>query len=344
MASETPLRLGVIGAGWFASRRHCPDILRHPETALSALCRRDAAELQKLAAHFEVGHCFTDYRELIHSGLVDAVVVCSPHHLHYEHTLAALEAGLHVLLEKPITIDPAEGRRLVELAAARGLVLVVGQNPPYWSHCRLLREQIAAGALGTIESAHVHWVGNAKGVLGLEALPADLPGVVRPSLFRGDAAQNGGGFLMDGGTHLISELLWCTGLRVAEVSAVMDDADWDVRAALSARLSNGALATLSILADSGTPAKRQHSLYYGSAGTAELRGFPFSLRITGGKEELHRREDELPAALTPVGDLVECIRRQGLPAMSGELAVHVVEVIQAAYRAAQRTQPVKLAP
>lgn len=342
MTAETPLRLGVIGAGWFASRRHCPDIQHHPETALTALCRRDAAELQKLAAHFGVAHCFTDYRELIHSGLVDAVVICSPHHLHYPHTLAALEAGLHVLLEKPITVDPGEGRHLVQGAAERGLALVVGQNPPYWSHCRFLRAQIAAGTLGTIESAHVHWVGNAKGVLGLEALPANLPGVVRPSLFRGDAAQNGGGFLMDGGTHLVSELLWCTGLRVRAVSAVMDDAAWDVRAALSLRLSNGALATISELGDSGIAAKRQHSLYYGSAGTAQLQGFPFTVRIHAGQEEVQYREDELPAAPTPVGDLVECIRRQGSPAMSGELAVHVVEVIQAAYAAAASAQVVQL--
>ncbi|MBI2502659.1 MAG: Gfo/Idh/MocA family oxidoreductase [Candidatus Latescibacteria bacterium] len=342
MAPALPLRLGVIGAGWFASRRHCPDILRHPETTLSALCRRDPAELKKLAAHFGVEHCFADYRELIHSSLVDAVVICSPHHLHYEHTLAALEQGLHVLLEKPITIAPEEGHHLVSLAAERKLALVVGQNPPYWSHCRFLREQIAAGTLGTIESAHVHWVGNAKGVLGLEALPADLPGVVRPSLFRGDAAQNGGGFLMDGGSHLISELLWCTGLRVAEVSALMDNPRWDLRAALDLRLSNGALATLSILADSGTAAKRQHSIYYGSAGTAELRGFPFTVSIATGKEELHRREDELPAPPTPVADLVECILRQGQPAMAGELAVHVVEIIQAAYDSARSAQVVKL--
>jgi len=330
-----PLRLGVIGAGWFASRRHCPDILRHPETALVALCRRDRAELQKMAAHFKVEHCFADYRELIGSGLVDAVVICSPHHLHYEHTLTALEAGLHVLLEKPITIDPDEGRRLVELAAARDLALVVAQNPPYWSHCRFLREQLAAGALGHIEAAHIHWAGNALGVLGLEPLPADLPGVVRPTLFRGDAAQNGGGFLTDGGSHLLSELLWCTGLRVAEVSALMDNPRWDTRAALDLRLSNGGLATLSILADSAMAAKRQHSVYYGSAGTAELRGFPFVVRLSSGGKEQEQREDQLPAPPTPVGDLADCVLRGSQPAMPGEMAVHVVEVLQAAYDSAR---------
>jgi predicted dehydrogenase len=342
MTPALPLRLGVIGAGWFASRRHCPDVLRHPETALSALCRRDPAELRKMADHFKVEHCFADYRELVHSGLVDAVIVCSPHHLHYEHALAALEQGLHVLLEKPITIAPEEGRRLVELAAARKLALVVAQNPPYWSHCRFLREQFAAGRLGAVESAHVHWVGNAKGVLGLEALPAEMPGVVRPSLFRGDAAQNGGGFLMDGGTHLVSELVWCTGLRVVEVSALMDNPRWDLRASLDLRLGNGALATLSILADSAIAAKRQHSVYYGSGGTAVLRGFPFEVTLEAGAEVLCRREDELPAPPTPVADLVDCILRQGRPAMPGELAVHVVEIIQAAYDSARTAQAVKI--
>ena len=57
------------------------------------------------------------------------------------------------------------------------LALVVAQNPPYWSHCRFLRDKIQQGALGEIEGAAIHWVGNARGVLGLEQLPDDMPGV-----------------------------------------------------------------------------------------------------------------------------------------------------------------------
>lgn len=340
--NAAPVRLGVIGAGWFASRRHCPDILKHPQAELTALCRRDPEQLQKMAAHFGAKHCFTDYRALLRSGEVDGVVICSPHHLHYEHTLAALEQGLHVLLEKPITIDPDEGRRLVALAAAKQLTLLVAQNPPYWSHCRYLREQVQEGKLGRIESAHIHWVGNAKGVLGLEPLPGDLPGVVRPSLFRGDPRQNGGGFLMDGGSHLVSELLWCTGLRVTEVTALMDDPAWDVRAALTARLDNDGLATLSILADSQVAAKRQHSVYYGSAGTAVLSGFPFEVRLEAGKTQTHQREEELPAPPSPVDDLMDCILKGDRPAMPGELAVHVVEVLQAAYTSARTGKAVSI--
>ena len=103
------IRLGVIGAGWFASRRHCPDIVEHPDAELTALCRRDSEELRTMANAFGDPACFTDYRALLDSDLVDGVVICSPHNLHFEHAMAALQRDLPVLLEKPITIEPAEG-------------------------------------------------------------------------------------------------------------------------------------------------------------------------------------------------------------------------------------------
>jgi len=112
MSHTPPIRFGVIGAGWFASRRHCLDVIDHDDAALVALCRRDRVELDKMAVAFDVEQTYTDFDDLISSGTVDAVIVCSPHHLHYEHAAAALEADLHVLLEKPITIDPMHGRHL----------------------------------------------------------------------------------------------------------------------------------------------------------------------------------------------------------------------------------------
>ena len=113
------IRLGVIGAGWFASRRHCPDIVDHPDAEITALCRRDPEPLLAMAQAFGDPACFTDYRELLDSGLVDGVVVCSPHNLHFEHTREALLRDLPVLLEKPITIDPNDGTELMRLAKER---------------------------------------------------------------------------------------------------------------------------------------------------------------------------------------------------------------------------------
>lgn len=335
MVTHNPLRLGVIGAGWFASRRHCPDIVAHDDATLTALCRRSRPELERMGQAFGVNALFTDYGDLLASGQVDGVVICSPHDLHYEHTRAALEAGLPVLLEKPLTIDPGQGRELVKLADARDLVLLVAQNPPYWSHCHRLQQIIAGDLIGSLEAVSISWVGNALGVLGREPLPDDMPGVVPPTLFRGDPQANGGGFLTDGGSHLLTELIWCTDRRVVEVTCLMDDAATDVRAVLSMRLDGGATATLSNTADSQVRGKRHHSLYFGSAGTAEIRGVPFSVTVDGrnGRESVH--EDDLPAVPGPVEDFIGAVRRRSSLQIEAGTALHVVEILDAAYRSAR---------
>ena len=228
------------------------------------------------------------------------------------------------------------------LADKKSLALVVAQNPPYWSHCRYLRDKIQQGALGEIEGAAIHWVGNARGVLGLEPLPDDMPGVVKPTLYRADAAQNGGGFLIDGGSHLICELLWCTGRRVISVAAQMDDAGFDVRCALALHLDNGAYATVSQCADSRIRAKRQHSLYYGSAGTAVMRGFPFWVELECGQVVERFGEEELQEPPSPVGDFIDCALGRGAPEIEGETAVHVVEIINAAAQSAREGRTIAL--
>lgn len=334
--SPSTIRVGVIGAGWFASRRHCPDIQKQAGASLTAFCRRDAAKLKRMADHFGVANCFTDYRDLIRSGTVDGVVICSPHALHYEHARAALEAGLHVLVEKPITLRPGEGRELVDLARRKGLALVVAQNPPYWNHCQYLRAKIQENALGKIEAAELHWVGNVEAVFGVVPLPETLPGVVPPTLFRKDPKLNGGGYFVDGGSHLVCELLWCTGLRAVEVTAQMDNPEWDLCSVVTLRMSNGSLATITCTTNSRIFDKRIHSLYFGAGGTALVRGMPFQVTLECPKARpVTVTEKELPAAPTPLDNWVECIQGKVQPAMDGDTAVHIVEVLEAAYESAR---------
>jgi len=313
--TTAPWRIGVIGAGWFASRRHCPDVAAHPQARLSALCRRDKAALKKMGEAFGVDALFTDYRELIAADRVDAVLICSPHDLHYEHTMAALDAGLHVLL--------------------------VAQNPPYWRHAARLRQAFDEGDLGDLESAAICWAGNALGVLGRELLPDDLPGVVPPTLFRSDAVTQGG-FLVDGGSHLLCELLWCTRQRVVAVTAQMDDVQADIRAVLTLQLANGAFASLVQTADSQLRRKRQHSVYYGSRGTATVTGFPFSLQLDSPSVQANWTEEELPDVPTPVQDLINAMQGHGPVRIDGDTAVHVVEILDAAYRAAAQGRRVTI--
>jgi predicted dehydrogenase len=341
MSDTQKIRIGVVGAGWFASRRHLPDIAASAEAEVVALCRRDEAQLRRVADHFGVRRTFTDYRRMLDEVEIDALLVATPHALHHAHARAALERGLHVLLEKPMTVSSADARDLVALSQERRRVLVVAHNPPYWPHGHLLRRTIRSEAFGDLESASMSWVGNAAPVFGKAPMPEDMPGVVPPTLYRGDPALSGGGIFIDGGTHLVCELLWATGLRARSVVAVMDDPILDMRATVTIALENGALATICYVGDSRCPTRRIRNTYFGSRATLLVEGQPFSLTtIRPGEPPTTVVEKDMPKVPSPVGNFIDAVKGRADP-LSGPLdGLRCVEVVEAAYRSARSGQQV----
>src|SRR5947207_3345059 len=160
--THTPLRIAVIGAGWFASRRHLPDLRANPDVRIAALCRRSEGELRTLAEHFGVERIYTDHRALLDAEELDAVVVASPHALHFEHARDAIERGLHVLVEKPLAVTSDEAWQLVRRAKEKGVLLSTAVNPPFWSHTRYLRERVASGDVGAVEAVQLSIVGGVE--------------------------------------------------------------------------------------------------------------------------------------------------------------------------------------
>jgi len=336
-----PIKLGVIGAGWFASRRHLPDAVASPDVTVQALCRRDREPLRVLAEHFGVAQTFTDYQDMLESADLDGVVIATPHALHYEHAKAALDRGLHVLVEKPMTVRSDHARELVALAEEKGLVLIVALNPPYWRHIQFVRELIGEGKLGEVEGIDSQWTGNAEGLFGRAPLPDQLPGVVRPTLYRADPELNGGGYFVDGGSHQVCEVLWTTGLAATEVSALMDEVPSDTRALVSVRLENGALATIGGINNSRMPGKRVRLTVFGSEGTAAAEGLPFRVTFTPREgDPTTVSEDELPDLPTPVQNFADAILGRAAPRSTGRDGLAVVEVVEAAYQSAGRGRTV----
>ena len=329
------IKFGVIGAGSFTSRRHIPTIIESPDAELVALCRRNEEMLRKMADYFDCQDIFTDYRQMLDEADMDAVLVTTPHALHYEHARAALEKGLHVMIEKPMAVKADEARELADLAKDKGLVIVVALNPPFWSHTTYLREAIRSGILGEIEGVHINWIGNAEHVFGLIPMPESMPGVVRPTLFRADPKLGGGGHFVDSGSHLVSELLWATGLKVREVCALMDDAVFDMRANLSLTLENGAICSISNVGNSKISRRIQHT-YFGSEATLFVDGMPFRITIHKPDEEpVVVPDDDMPKVPQPVDNLIDAILGRTEPLCSADDGLQVVEVIEAAYTSAR---------
>lgn len=343
--AESGIRLGVIGAGWFASRRHLPDAVAHPQIVLTALCRRDPEARAKLAAHFDVApeNTFGDWRQMLDTAALDAVLIATPNHLHFEQAQEALERGLHVLIEKPMTIRSADARALVALARARNLKLAVALNPPFWAHCHRIRRALGSEPMGHLESAAMYWTGSAEYLFGRSAPPETMPGLVPPTPYRSDPAQNGGGYLIDGGSHLISEMLWVTGLRARRVTALMDTTPADMRATLSIELSNGAVASITTIGDSHLSARRVRNVFGAEHGTIIVVGFEFETSISlHGQETQKFRESDLAPVASPIANFADAVLGKADLFSPGEHGAHVVEVVEAAYESATTGRTVSI--
>jgi predicted dehydrogenase len=134
----TRLRLGFIGAGWWAAEYQMPWFAACDDVELSAVCRLGKAELDLVRDKFGFAFATEDYRELLAQEL-DAVVVASPHVAHFEHAKAALEAGVHVMVEKPMCTRARDARELAALAKAKGLHVLVPQGWNFAPYVRAAR-------------------------------------------------------------------------------------------------------------------------------------------------------------------------------------------------------------
>jgi predicted dehydrogenase len=145
--------VGIIGAG-FIGPAHVEALRRLPQIEVVALAGSDLERARAKASRLGIERAFGDYRELLTQEAIQVVHVCTPNHLHYPITRAALEAGKHVVCEKPLAVSTREARELAELAEARGLVNAVHFNVRYYPLMRQLKVMVARGEMGRIFSIH----------------------------------------------------------------------------------------------------------------------------------------------------------------------------------------------
>lgn len=122
-----PLQVGVIGAGMIAQAAHLPSLLALPERfEVAAIADPSETVRTTVAARCRIPADHSDWRAMIERERLDAVVICAPHAVHAEATIAALEAGLHVFVEKPLCIDPADADRIIAARERQERVVQVG--------------------------------------------------------------------------------------------------------------------------------------------------------------------------------------------------------------------------
>jgi predicted dehydrogenase len=144
-----PLKFAVVGCGNVGSR-HLAVIQAQDGAEIAGFCDVDPAKREKFAALYEGAKVFDSIDELVHHGGANVVDVCTPHHLHAKHALLAIEAGKHVLVEKPMALRARDCDEMIEAAGRAGTLLMVVKQNRYNVPVALTREAIERGRLGRI--------------------------------------------------------------------------------------------------------------------------------------------------------------------------------------------------
>jgi predicted dehydrogenase len=296
------VRIGIIGCGGIANGKHMPALAKIKDVEMVAFCDIVESRAQKAAEQFGTdAKVFTDYRELLKLDL-DAVHVLTPNKSHAPITVDALEAGKHVMCEKPMAINTAEGRKMLDAAKRTGRKLTIGYQNRYRPDSMYLKKCIEAGDLGEIYYARA---------LAIRRRAVPTWGVFL------DAEQQGGGPLIDIGTHALDLTLWEMdnyepAMVVGSVFRKLGDNEnsanawgpWDPReftvedsAFGFVRMKNGATIVLeSAWALNSLEINEAKAVLCGDKAGADMLGKDGALRINGERfSKLYTLEPELTA-------------------------------------------------
>jgi predicted dehydrogenase len=355
---ERKPRVAIIGAGWWSTFTHIPGLLHHPDAELAAVCDRSPDALAKAMEVYGPFKTYTDHRELLANERLEGVVVAVSHNAHYAVTKDCLDAGLHVMLEKPMTLKAVEAHALARLAEEKGLHLIVGYPWQYTAATRKAAEILHSGALGRVQYMACLYAApvveffraNDEAYKGIFQYPVTGPGNAYA-----DPKVSGGGQGHLQVTHQAAAMFSISGTEPDRVSAFMSK--WDVPVdlvdAITVRCKPvdgyAAVAVLgstgNMCAPCGTHFEVRVYCENGHVVLDQATGTVFA-RNHDGTEEVFGPlpPEELYPRFAPLNNLVELLHGRGVNGSPASVGVTVVEMLDAAYRsAADDGRPVSVA-
>lgn len=339
-------RIGVIGAGWWATQHHIPSLKSYEKADLVGIADPKHDKLVAAAAHYEIENTYEDHRALLSSANVDGVVIAVQHAFHYRIAREALDAGVHVLVEKPMTLSTVEAWDLVERAKRNNVHLMVGYTYQFTRHSKAARELVHSGRIGEIQfvsGVFTSWVESyfrGRPQDYAEAFNFPVTGPEPDSYSDPEMSGGGQGYLQV--THPIGMVFWVTGCRATEVFAFMEKFDLPVDLAnvFSYRLDNGAVGSMS--SDGGARPGQpldQSIIYFGSKGLVrqDMINGKLSGHLHDGTsvEFTDLEADDIYPAHLPSRALVDLVLEDGENLAPGHVGAMAVEFLEAGYISAE---------
>lgn len=331
------LRIGLVGVGAAAQINHIPALKKIEDLELVALCDRDPEKVARVAQKFQIPRHYTRFEELLGDDEVQAIDICTPNFLHAPMAMSALEAGKHVLCERPLARSADEAAAMLKAAKKSDRILMCAVQHRFREDAQLLRKFVQNGDLGDIFLAKAGWLRQRTEWDSDE--------------WRRQRRESGGGVVLDLGFQMLDQALWIMGgPKVASVTAsVHRQKKGEVEDSATAFLRLVSGATLSLELTWGLLMERNFAYLnlFGTGGAALLN----PLRIHKG---MHGSlVNVTPTMPTPsnqfkqsieaeIAHFADSLRKNSRPMGSAEEILPVMELMDAIYRSAENGKEVRL--
>ena len=332
-----PTHLGVLGTGAISQIVHLPILTGRSDVEVVAVSDTDVPKAKAIAARFGVKRVVSD-EELLQGDLVDGVVISTPNYLHEDQALAALKAGKHVLVERPLAFTARGVNRLLKAAHKAGRVLVAGMSHRYRPDAAALSSFVAGGELGRVYQVRGSWL-NRKLHLN------------RPT-WRQNRELSGGGALMDLGVPALDLCLYMVGYpQVRRVSAVttVDDYEVEDAALVMATTADGMAITVEVSWSFFGNEDRQFFRVMGTEGSGSLPPLQVYKQLGGRPLDVTPHQPVPRVVENPYHAAYRRELDQYVRAIAGEREAPLPEeqhalmaLIEAAYRSAAKGREVDL--
>jgi len=328
------IRLAIIGCGGFV-RYHVRGMKDGPArfqcVGLVDTVRKRAEALAE--EHFADADppIYTDYRAMLKQVRPEAVIVSTPHTLHFRHGYDALGAGANVMIEKPMVTDPDDARKLVARARAKRRVLTVAIQGMYTDTFAYARKLLRDGTMGPLQLV--------TGVMAQGWMKATR------GQWRQKPELSGGGQLYDSTAHVLSAMMFLVDSPVREVFCWVDKKRRrvDINAVATIRFANGCLASLT--SGGNCPSFHSHLILQGANGLMEVSPHGGNFRVRRGndkKDILGVPKSWKVPTVSPIRNFADAILGRAEPRVTGRLGILLADLMEALYRSARTGQPAKV--
>lgn len=326
------IRLAMIGCGGNSSG-HARRMNGNPDVQIVGACDvsteianayidRNVPDLEPRPGAYD------DIDKMLAEVNADAVLISTPHTLHFGQGMKALDAGCHVFMEKPMVTAAADAYTIAKKVEETGKVFVVGYNTACSANFYYLREQIRSGALGKLELVigyiTQNWMRATAGK------------------WRQEPSLSGGGQAYDSGAHLLNSLCWSVESNIDEVYAFIDNCGTkvDINSSINVRFGNGVMASIVVSGNCPSPGGT-HMAFIFDNGRVEIDGWGGGwMRVFKGNELIEN--PEIPdVGSSPDDNFIDAIMGRAEARTSAVNGIIQCELMDAIYKSAETGQPAK---